>query len=440
MKNVYPVLNKNVLLIIQPEGGIVGILGAPCEYINDIAVEILELCDGKHTIATISDILAEKHDEQAKRAFELVLQFVESAVQKGHVYYASEPTEIAGTITGKKDYTVPMDVSVDITLRCDLKCIHCYSHAGSQKDVLSTQEWLEILHKIHQAGVTKLVLTGGDPPASPDFMKILQFCAKNFFIVDIATNGYRINDELARNIAEMEKIGVITSRLSIDGTKKTHDAIRGVSGSWEKAVQAVRHLSRWGIPVSVTMTLNPQNLNDVEDVIVTAKANGASRFSAGMTLKKGRAYGKNLEITASQKKEVAENLEQLAQKHSTPTFKVSTWIKLFDRDVPDKKSVNCGAGYRMYSINDKGDVKPCPSLDYYMGNLVEQSPEEIFTSPLVDFFTQLEWPTRELCGDCEHFHICTECHAAALIKSRDVEKCPWADQWVKVPKGFESPV
>lgn len=64
-----------------------------------------------------------------------------------------------------------------------------------------------MLHKIRHAGVTKLVLTGGDPPAHPDFMKILEFCAKNFLIVDIATNGYRINDEMARTIAGMDRIG-----------------------------------------------------------------------------------------------------------------------------------------------------------------------------------------------------------------------------------------
>lgn len=103
MKNVYPVLNKNVLLMIQPKGGLIGRLGAPCDYINDTAVEILELCDGTHTLATISDILAERHDEQVQRAFKLVSQFLDAAAQKGHAYYSFEPTGISGTIAGRRD-------------------------------------------------------------------------------------------------------------------------------------------------------------------------------------------------------------------------------------------------------------------------------------------------------------------------------------------------
>lgn len=440
MKNGYPVLNKDVVLLVQPSGGLIGTLGAPCQYINETAAEILELCDGAVTVEMIARILAERHDEHVERALDLVCHFLDTAVQKGHIIYSSEPINRLGTVAGNKEYYVPMDMSVDITSRCDLKCIHCYAEAGTQEEGLPTEELLKVLQKIRTSGVTKVVLTGGDPPARPDFWEILQFCAQQFLICDIATNGYRIDEEMAKKIVSMDKIGVITCRLSIDGREDTHDGIRGVRGSWRRAVKAVEVLSRHGIPVSVTMTLNSQNVDDLEDVVVTAKTRGASRFSAGMTLEKGRACGKNLELTKTQKEEVSRRLKELAQKYSSSTFYVSTWVGVSERDAPsDQKSVNCGAGYRMYSVDCLGNVKPCPAFDYAMGNIVTNDLEDIFGSPIVDFFTKLKWPTRERCGDCENFHICTECHAAALMKSKEIDTCWWADQWKTLPDGCENP-
>ena len=444
MKNVYPVLNEHVLLMVRPKGGLIGRVGTPFTYVNDTAVDILELCDGTRTIGIISEILAKKHHEDIEKVCELVSDFLQKAAQKGHIVYSCEPAEILGILAGNRDYVVPMDMSCDITLQCDLQCIHCYAEAGSRKDALSTQKWLKGLQKIRQAGVAKIVLTGGDPPAHPDFFEILRFCAQTFLIVDIATNGYRISEEMVRKISKIKKIGIITCRLSIDGSELTHDKIRGVKGSWRRATEAVTLLSGHNIPVSVTMTLNADNVADLEEVIQTAKTCGASRFSAGMTLEKGRACGKNLELTRTQKRDVSERLKDLAQKYASPTFYVSTWIGVSERDTPtpapsQEESINCGAGYQMFSVDYAGNVKPCPAFNYTMGNIITGELEDIFNSPLIDFFAALKWPTRKMCGDCEHFHICTECHAAAFVKSQKVRTCPWVAQWATLPDGVENP-
>ncbi len=440
MKNVYPVLNKGVILLVQPSGALIGQLGAPLQYVNDTAADILELCDGTVTVEAISRILAKKHSESVESALDMVSHFLDTAVQKGHILLSSESTSLLGTVAGNREFWAPLDMSVDVTSLCDLKCIHCYAQAGPQEEGLSTEELLAVLQKIRAAGVIKIVLTGGDPPARPDFLEILKFCAQKFLIIDIATNGCRIDEEMAEKIASMDKIGVITCRVSIDGREATHDRIRGVKGSWRKAAEAVEVLSRHGIPVSVTMTLNSQNVDDLEEVIITAKNKGASRFSPGMTLEKGRACGKNLELTKAQKEDVSRRLK-LAQTYASSTFYVSAWVGVSERDAPsDRKSVNCGAGYRMYSVDYSGNVKPCPAFNYAMGNIVSTSVKEVFTSPLVEFFTRLKWPTEDRCGDCGNFHICVECHAAAFVKSKEVDTCWWADQWKTLPEGFENPV
>lgn len=421
-----------MVLILNPSGGLIGELGAPATQVNMTAADILAQCDGVHTVADISQAMAEQYNDKYERVLELVSQFAEAAVQKGHITLCDTPAELLGTITGNKELWVPIDMSLDITLHCDLQCNHCYADAGMNQKELPTDVVISILEKIYRMGVTKIVLTGGDPPAHPDFLKILKWSTEHFLVVDIATNGYRIDESLVKKICALKK-GMITARVSIDGTKEMHEKIRGIKGCWDKAVKAVTVFSSHNIPVSVVMTLNSHNVNDLEDVVCTAHQSGASRFSAGMTLSKGRAH-KNLELTPSQKVDVSKKLKALAQHYGSDTFYISPWVGVSERDVLSDTAVNCGAGYRMFAVDSSGNVNPCPAFSYSIGNIIENELEHIFTSPLVDFFTTLQWPTQSLCGDCPHFHICTECHAAAFVKSKEVDTCLWADQWRNVPK------
>ena len=432
MKRMYPVLHKNVVLILQPTGGLIGKLGAPATQVNMTAADILAHCDGTVTVAEISQMMAEQHHDTYERVLKLVSHFITDAVQKGHITLGDTPATLLGTIAGNKELWVPIDMSLDITLRCDLQCIHCYAKAGINQKGLPTDKVMSLLEKIHGIGVTKIVLTGGDPPAHPDFLEILKWSTEHFLVVDIATNGYRIDGSLVKKICDLKK-GMITARVSIDGNKEMHEKIRGIKGCWDKAVQAVRVFSRHHIPVSVVMTLNSHNVNDLKDVIITAYQCGASRFSAGMTLAKGRAH-KSLELTSSQKMDVSKKLKELAQQYGSDTFYISPWVGVSERDILSDTAVNCGAGYRMFAVDSSGNVNPCPAFHYALGNIFENELEDIFTSPLVDFFTTLQWPNPSLCGDCPHFHICTECHADAFVKSKGVDTCLWADQWKNVPK------
>ncbi|MCZ7396135.1 MAG: PqqD family peptide modification chaperone [Candidatus Methanoperedens sp.] len=440
--NMYPTLSEDTTLNLSPKESIIWKLDTPHCYLNPIGAEILELCDGKHNIDEISKILAQRHDDHLSKVYGLVAKFLRESEKKGHVVFHNISPESHGTILGSREYFVPVDVSLTLTQRCDLMCKHCYVNAGKNlEEVLSTVEILKILNSVYDNGTRKIVLTGGDPFVRKDFLKILKFCSQKFLVVDISTNGYNIDSKLTSEIVDISKSGCckFTASISLDGKLETHDSIRGVKGSWERAVKSAKLLSPH-IPVSFTMTLNPKNLMEIEDVIKVAKKSGVRRLKVGMTISAGRAEGKNLELTKEQKNKANAMLIELSKKYTDENFYVKPWFESFETEVTlSDERKNCGAGYNMIAIDVYGNVKICLAFEYSIGNIFKTDLKQIYMSPLIDFFYQLKCPNKEMCGECQNFHICTACHAAAFVKSKNMDNCPWAIQWEKLPEAYKNP-
>lgn len=70
-------------------------------------------------------------------------------------------------------------------------------------------------------------------------------------------NGWFLDRSAARKIKELEYKWV---QVSIDGANsETHDKIRGVKGSWERAVRALNYLTEEGVDAHVAFV--PSRLN-----------------------------------------------------------------------------------------------------------------------------------------------------------------------------------
>ncbi|MHA2282200.1 MAG: radical SAM protein [Promethearchaeota archaeon] len=117
---------------------------------------------------------------------------------------------------------VPLFVNYDLTWQCNLKCEHCYFFSStkelkSKRTELPNEEWIK-LFKFHRKLGTKIaVLTGGEPTLRMD---VIKEAIKIFPSVQVVSNGVI---KLPRfNGYKQPKYWV-----SIDGTKETHDKIRG---------------------------------------------------------------------------------------------------------------------------------------------------------------------------------------------------------------------
>lgn len=138
----------------------------------------------------------------------------------------------------------PYYASLDVTYRCNLKCVHCSlwdrpdgeeeMTLGEMQDiVLKLKDWLN---------VPAIDILGGESFLRPETIKLIRFATEQGLVIHITTNGTMLNDRLCRELIEM---GIHKVAVSVDGfNAATHDKTRGVPGALRRTIRGVERLRR----------------------------------------------------------------------------------------------------------------------------------------------------------------------------------------------------
>ena len=156
----------------------------------------------------------------------------------------------------KNNVKTPIFGSFDITNGCNLKCIHCYWWKNKCQSELSTEEWKKIAREMRTMGILGVALCGGEPLLRLDVIKGLtkeMNCA-------IITNGTVPFPEFLKNVG---------FSVSVDGTEKIHNKIRGAKTVGFNVYQRVKEnvINSPSDTILINMTLNRLNMNEIEDVV-----------------------------------------------------------------------------------------------------------------------------------------------------------------------------
>jgi AdoMet-dependent heme synthase len=317
---------------------------------------------------------------------------------------------------------VPLVMSYNVTRECNMKCSHCYINATDKKleDELTTKEAKMVIDQIYQVSSPLLILSGGEPLLRPDIFEIIEYGSKKGLKMGLGSNGYLIDDAVAKKLKEA---GIATVSISIDSNiPAQHDEFRGVEGAWEKAVNACKALRKNNVLVQVNTTLTHDNYNQIDDIMTLAESIGVENFHLFFLVPTGRGI-KLTDISPQKYEDMITNTFSKVHKHRlnvrpscAPQFMriaqgmgldMRQWIR------------GCIAGLHYCRIYPNGDVTPCPYLPIKLGNVREQSFKDIwFNSPI---FKNLRDPSclKGKCGACEYKTLCGGCRARAYGLSSD---------------------
>ena len=150
-----------------------------------------------------------------------------------------------------------------MTWRCNLRCGFCYTdsprHTLARTADLSEEAWLGVVDDALALGIVEAVVTGGEPLLRRDLtLAVVERLAGAGVGVVLNTNGWFVDDDIADRLAALPGLRVF---VSIDGAAPVvHDAARGVTGSWRRAVRAAHLLLERGVEVQVVHVVTPDNL------------------------------------------------------------------------------------------------------------------------------------------------------------------------------------
>lgn len=150
----------------------------------------------------------------------------------------------------------------NVTRRCNLKCIHCYAHAGAgqQENELSTDEGRTLIDDLAQMGVPVLLFSGGEPLMRRDLTELARYAVERGMRAVISTNGTLIDRKTAEKLKE---IGLSYVGISLDGTRRINDEFRGVDGAFDRAMQGIENCKAAGIKVGLRFTINRFNAGEI---------------------------------------------------------------------------------------------------------------------------------------------------------------------------------
>jgi radical SAM protein len=327
----------------------------------------------------------------------------------------------------------------EVTQACDLVCQHCRACATPLRNPgeLDTEEGKRLLSDLAHIGTPLVVLTGGDPTKRPDLVELVRHGTERGLTMALTPSGTAL---MTREIlSELRSAGLARVAVSVDGPDAaTHDAFRGVPGSFDHSLRILEDARELGLERQVNFTLSRLSLEKLDAMAALAESVGAVLFSVFVVIPTGRATD-SLTLGAGELERALERLEELSR---TAPFQVKTTgapqfrrvllqlhakgkgVMGVHRDVDadghlrHTRGINDGNGFLF--VSHTGDVFPSGFLPVRAGNVRLQGIASIYRASTI--FRRLRDATllEGKCSACAFKHVCGGSRARAYATSGNV--------------------
>jgi len=330
----------------------------------------------------------------------------------------------------------PRSVDLSITNRCNLQCTYCshFTGAGDVGQDLPKEEWLQFFEELNRCAVMNVTLQGGEPFYREDFNQLVEGVVENRMRFDILSNGTLITDGMAAFLASTGRCDGV--QVSIDGSvPTTHDACRG-EGNFLKAMQGIKSLQKYNVPVPVRVTIHKHNVRDLENVAkLLLEDTGLPGFSTNSASYMGlcRKNTDQVQLNVEERSLAMETLLELNKKYNGrisasagPLAEARNWLEMEGALGEGQDSIvgrgflsACNGPMNQIAVRADGVMAPCIQMSHIeLGRINRDKLQEVWQEhselkrlrerhkiPLSDF---------EFCQGCEHLGYCTgNCPALA---------------------------
>jgi MoaA/NifB/PqqE/SkfB family radical SAM enzyme len=238
----------------------------------------------------------------------------------------------------------PLSAYLELTYRCNWRCVFCYNPRHSDRRALALGEWLEVLDDLRELGALTLTITGGEPLAHPEFAAIAGAARQREFALRLFTNGALVSEAMADTIAQLRPLAV---ELSLHGARPgTHERATRAPGSFAAMLEGVERLKRRAVPLLLKTLVTRLNEHELDEMIALAERLGVQHQLDATVTPRDDGELSPLEYRASQQA-VMLMYRRTAERGSLPSA---------DRA---KGAVNCGLGRITVAIDPEGEVFPC---------------------------------------------------------------------------------
>jgi len=288
--------------------------------------------------------------------------------------------EISALLFGRSK---PSMVTVNLTDRCDQKCIYCEigeNIPSSRKGQLTVDDLKWIINQMAENNIPKISLNGGEPFLFDRLFDVISYASEKNIRCTITTNGmivHKLNDADFKVLKDSET----EINISIDSFRQeiqTHT--RGTASALPNALKSLQKLNEKGIPVTVLCAISKYNYQHLSEFFEEAYKNGIKQvlfqpiiYYSNFPDRPVIDAKSRLNVGIDQLDILMEELKKILyfeRKHGIKTnvYRIFPWIKFylttaetgqgwFFKDV--LKKFYCRELYAIIDISYDGGIQPC---------------------------------------------------------------------------------
>lgn len=316
------------------------------------------------------------------------------------------------------------------TRQCNLRCIHCYASAGSQKSPgeMDTAAGKAFIRDLADFGVPVLLFSGGEPLLREDLFELASLAKERGIRLALSTNGTLIEKSEAK---EINRLGFAEVGISLDGIGVNNDRFRGKKGAYQEALEGIRNCISLGLRVSLRLTITRFNYQEIPAIFRLVEEEGIDRVCFYHLAYSGRAdsiKGKDLSHleTRSVVDMICENTLDFYRRGLSKEILtvgnhadgVYLYLKLREQESPRADKVwdllksNGGnnSGIRIGAVDDLGNVHPDQFWWHYsLGNVRQRKFGDIWmdsSEPLLQGLKNRKKLLKGRCAQCRYLDLC----------------------------------
>lgn len=331
---------------------------------------------------------------------------------KPRVLLPKEELEKIRTIMNQKPCL--QNISVQITQKCNERCVHCYIPHENKNRIMSDNDFYRIADMCSEMKtIVNFRITGGECMSHPSFKKFVEYVKGKGFSLTLLTNLTLLDDETIDILKRGLFSQVQVSMFSL--TPEIHDNITKVNGSLEKTLKNLEKLKKAGVPVAIATQAMEINKDSIEGLYEYAKNQGIElRCDWTIVAKENRK---------------SDNLSHRIRDFST--YKKLCKLKLqyvegYKEELSDElaqalKPENthlCYGGVNGLYVDTALKVHPCPGWDLIVGDLKSDSLSDIWNkSEILQKIRNVVLKDFPKCAKCDIRNLCSICMAQADMEN-----------------------